>query len=88
LGYLVKEIQPTPNPNAIKLILNQPISDRPVSFLQASTAVDHPLASKLFAISGVNSILLLGDFITINKSSEVRWADITGKVKKLLAEAG
>jgi hypothetical protein len=88
LGFKVTEVQPTPNPNAVKLILDRAIVDRPTSFLQANTAKDHPLASKIFAIKGVSSLLMLGDFITVNKSPEARWADITKEVKRLLAEAG
>jgi hypothetical protein len=29
----VVEVQPTPNPNALKFVLNRPIADRPTSFL-------------------------------------------------------
>ncbi len=86
MGLAVDNIQPTPNPNAFKFILDRPISDQPTSFFNAGSAKDHPLAAKLFDIPGVSSLLLLGDFITINKSPEARWADIKGKVEQVLAE--
>lgn len=86
MAYKVNEIQPTPNPNAAKFILDRSISDQPTSFFNAQSATNHPIASKLFAISGVSSLLLLGDFVTINKSPQSNWADITGKVEKALAE--
>jgi NAD(P)H-flavin reductase len=84
VGYQVKEVSPTPNPNAVKLILDRQITERPTSFLGAESAKDHLLASRLFEIVGVNSVFMLGDFVTINKSSDARWADITPKVKKVL----
>ena len=87
MGFRIREIQPTPNPNAVKVILDRPVSDQPTSFFNAGAAEDHPLATRLFAIPGVSSLLLLGDFITINKSPDARWPDITGKVRKVLAEA-
>jgi hypothetical protein len=87
LGFDVKEIQPTPNPNAVKFLLDRPITERPTSFLKAESAAGHPLATRLFSITGVNSVLLLGDFVTINKSPEARWTDITAKVKQALSKA-
>jgi hypothetical protein len=87
VGYVVTDIQPTPNPNAVKMVLDREIADRPTSFLQASAASGHPLASKIFAIPGVSSLLLLGDFVTVNKSPNARWADITTRVKRVLSDA-
>jgi NFU1 iron-sulfur cluster scaffold homolog, mitochondrial len=87
LPFSVKEVQPTPNPNALKFVLDRPISDRPTSFLDASSARDHPLTSQLFAISGVSNVLLLGDFVTVGKTPAANWASITARVKRLLASA-
>ena len=87
MGFKVVEIQPTPNPNAVKLVLDGEISDRPMSFFNAEAAKDHPLPTAIFAIEGVTSLLLLGDFITINKSPAARWTDITPKARAVLAVA-
>jgi len=87
MGFTVHDVQPTPNPNALKFILDRPVSEQPTSFFNAGSAKDHPLASRLFGVPGVSSLLLLGDFITINKSPEARWADIKGKVEQVLATA-
>ena len=87
MGFKVIEIQPTPNPNAVKLVLDSSVSDAPMSFFNASAAKDFPLAMALFAIDGVSSLLLLGDFITINKSPSAQWADITPKARAVLADA-
>jgi hypothetical protein len=63
------------------------VFEQPISFLNASAAKDHPLASALFAIEGVSSLLLLGDFITINKSPAANWADIKRRARAVLAAA-
>jgi hypothetical protein len=81
----VSEVQPTPNPNATKFVLDQPISDRPMSFLNPASGKDHPIASRLLAISGVTSVLLLRDFVTVNKDPAARWPEITSSVKSVLA---
>lgn len=85
MSFVVREVQPTPNPNAVKFVLDRVIADRPISFLDPSSGRDHPLAARLFAISGVSSLLLLDDFVTVNKRPEARWADIKNKVEQALA---
>ena len=85
MGFLVREIQPTPNPNALKFVLDRPISERPTSFLHRDAANSDPLAAQLFAVPGVVSLLFLGDFVTINKSADARWADIKKTVEKILS---
>jgi hypothetical protein len=85
--FEIREMLPTPNPNAMKFVLDRAISDQPMSFLNGEAAEDHPLAKHLFSIKGVTSVLLLGDFVTINKSSEARWPDIKKNVKHILSFA-
>ena len=84
MPFLIKEIQPTPNPNAAKFVLDGEISPGPVSFLTPDQGKDDPLASQFFAINGVTSVLLLGDFITINKHPDAKWDPITSKVREIL----
>ena len=85
MGFRVLEIQPTPNPNAAKFILDREIAQRPTSFLTAASADGHPLASRLFSVSGVTSVLLLGDFITVNKTPVARWDDVVAGVQAVLS---
>lgn len=84
MGFKVIEVQPTPNPNAAKFVLNGEISDRPVSFLSPAEGAGHPIASQLFGIKGVASVLLLGDFVTINKEAGAEWKQIADKAKEIL----
>ncbi len=87
MRFSILEQLPTPNPNAMKFVLDRSISDQPMSFLNATAADQHPLAKRLFDIHGVTSVLLLGDFVTINKSPEAKWPDIKKNVKHALAAA-
>ena len=84
MAFRVLEIQPTPNPNAAKFILDRPIAQQPTSFLNARSAEGHPLASRLFAVGGVTSVLLLGDFVTVNKSPDAKWDDVVAGVQGVL----
>jgi hypothetical protein len=87
MGFKVTEVQSTPNPNAAKFMLDREVVAQPTSFFNAQQAEGHPLAKKLFALPGVSSLLLLGDFITVNKQPDVAWKDITPGVKKILETA-
>jgi hypothetical protein len=85
MPYAVLEIQPTPNPNAAKFVLDRPVCEERISFWSAEQAQGHPVASRLFAIEGVASLLLLGDFVTVNKVAAASWAPIKRSVKNVLA---
>jgi hypothetical protein len=87
MPFRVVEIQPTPNPNAAKFILDRPVAPQPTSFFTAAAATEHPLAKQLFAIPGVSSLLLLGDFITVNKQPDVSWKDLSKAVERVLEAA-
>lgn len=84
MSFSVVEIQPTPNPNALKFLLDGEIATQPTSFFDAESANGHPIASRLFAIPGVSSLLLLGDFVTVNKSADANWPQIRERVKQVL----
>ena len=86
MAFRVVEVQPTPNPNALKFLLDRPISEQPTSFLSPDAADGHSVATRLFAIPGVSSLLLLGDFVTVNKTPEASWADIRDRVRRVLSE--
>jgi hypothetical protein len=86
MPFRVTEIQPTPNPNAAKFLLDRPISEEPVSFLSPDQAESHPIARRLFAIAGVSSLLLLGDFVTVNKTAKATWPPIKRRVQQVLSE--
>ncbi len=85
MPFHVLDVQTTPNPNALKFILDTRCSESTISFLSPQQGIDHPLAEKLFAIRGVASLLLLGDFITVNKASSASWTDIRPAVEATLA---
>ena len=87
MAFCVTEVQPTPNPNAMKFMLDRPISEGSVSFLKAEQAEGHPVAMALFAIPGVASLLLLGDFVTVNKAPDASWPQIKRRVEQVLANA-
>lgn len=87
MPFRVTEVQPTPNPNAAKFILDKPIVEQPASFFNAAAAKGNAIAEALFAIPGVTSLLLLGDFVTVNKTADAQWGQIAAAVKAVLARS-
>lgn len=82
----VIRVDETPNPNARKYVLDRVISENPASFFNAEAAENHPLARALFAIGDVSSVLILKDFVTVNKKATCVWGKLTPKVRKILEE--
>ncbi len=86
MPYLVTEFEQTPNPNARKALLDQSICAGTRSYLSAEQAGGDPLAEALFGIAGVKSVMMLGDFVTINKQPEAAWPPIEAAVRRVLNE--
>lgn len=85
----VLSVEQTPNPNARKFVVDHPAWPTPISLrIPATTTSTDPVAEQLMSIPGVVGILMLNDFVTISKSSEAKWADISAKTKRVLAKAG
>jgi hypothetical protein len=83
-GFRVIAVESTPNPNATKFVLDRDVTAKPQSYFNADSARGNAIAEKLFAIEGVASLLLLNDFITVNKTPQAQWKSITAAVKRAL----
>jgi hypothetical protein len=86
MGYRVKKFQETPNPNAVKCVLDGRVSERPRSYFKAEDAAGDELGSRLFAIAGVTNVLINGDWVTVSKRADVGWAGVKREVERVLGE--
>ncbi len=76
------EIQPTPNINALKFVVNRRVTEgRSQTFRSAEEAQAHPLAARLFAIPGVVQVFLLNDFVTITRDPSMAWDTIASSAE-------
>jgi NFU1 iron-sulfur cluster scaffold homolog, mitochondrial len=67
-------IQPTPNPNALKFIIDKEVKNEgKVSFKTPQDCKDVPLAAALFDLRGVDQIHFFQNVITISKFSFEDW---------------
>lgn len=78
--------QPTPNPNALKFVLNRKVKngDR-VSYTDKSQT-KNPLANALLLIPSVTQVHFFEQTITITKIPEVSWLDLEEGLVNLIKE--
>jgi NFU1 iron-sulfur cluster scaffold homolog, mitochondrial len=73
----ISDIEETPNPNAVKFILREPVSNGVAkSFGSAELGQDDPLAKSLFDIGHVVSVFYMDRMITVEKDDEGDWDDL------------
>ncbi len=73
----IADITETPNPNAVKFILKEPVSNGTShSFKDAGSAAADPLARSIFDVGNVESVFYMDKMITVEKSDEAEWEEI------------
>jgi Fe-S cluster biogenesis protein NfuA len=73
----ISDIEETPNPNAVKFILREPVSNGTArSYSSADQAQDDPLAKSLFDVDHVVSVFYMDRMITVEKDDEGDWDDL------------
>lgn len=73
----IADIQETPNPNAVKFILKEPVSHGTShSFKTAQDADNDPLAKSLFEVGEVVSVFYMDKMITVEKTDDAEWDEL------------
>ena len=73
----IADIQETPNPNAVKFILKEPVSaGTSHSFKKAEDAASDAFAKSLFEVGNVVSVFYMDKMVTVEKTDEAEWDEI------------
>ena len=73
----IADIQETPNPNAVKFILKEPVSHGTShSFKSIEDAQVNELAKSIFAVGEVVSVFYMDKMITVEKTDGADWDDL------------
>jgi Fe-S cluster biogenesis protein NfuA len=73
----ISDIEDTPNPNAVKFILREPVSHGTArSFSSAGQAQSDPLAKALFDVGQVVSVFYMDRMITVEKEDQGDWDEL------------
>ncbi|MGR3622796.1 NifU family protein [Pseudophaeobacter sp.] len=71
------QTESTPNPATLKFLPGQTVLDAGTAdFPSADTAGTSPLASRIFAVSGVSGVFFGNDFVTVTKADSIEWDHI------------
>src|SRR3712207_1150435 len=84
----IAEIEPTPNPNAMKFILKEPLTwGITRSYDNAAQAQDDPLAAQLFDIEHVTNVFYVDHWITVTQDGKADWQSLLRDLAKPIREA-
>ena len=84
----IAEIERTPNPNAMRFVLREPISQGITrSYENAGQAEKDPFASLLFAIPTVISVYYVDHYVTVTQDGSSDWNELLRKLAPPIREA-
>ena len=79
-------IQSTPNPNALKFVLNTTIkTDGKFTYKNASECEHNPLAKAIFELkAAIHEVYFFDNYITVTQHVNVDWDDIEESIRKTI----
>ncbi len=84
----IAEIEPTPNPNAMKFILREPLTwGITRSYENAVQAVGDPLALALFDIAHVTNVFYVDHWVTVTQDGSADWQELMRELAVPIREA-
>ncbi len=84
----IDDIEDTPNPNAKKFVLKEPLSwGITRSYESAAQAAGDPLASALFAIDHVSNVFYIDNWITVTQDGSADWRELARKLAEPIRAA-
>jgi len=74
---MVEDVDLTPNPHALKFILNKKLLNYETrQYADLESAKNDPFAAGIFKLNGVVSVFYMDKFVTIEKSPDANWGQI------------
>src|ERR671933_2819476 len=84
----IAEIEPTPNPNAMKFVLKEPLTwGITRSYDNAGAAQSDPLAAALFDNEHVTNVFYVDHWITVTQDGQADWQELLRKLAVPIREA-
>lgn len=78
-------VQDTPNPNALRFLLDRPVQeDTRGRFYTDRESADDALATVILEVAGVTGVMLLPASVTVNKDPEGSWDTVEPAVRQVL----
>ena len=84
----IKEIERTPNPDAMRFVLSEPLTNGVTrSFENSKEAEGDELATALFAIENVINVYYVDKYITVTQDGKAVWSELLRKLAPPIREA-
>lgn len=84
----IADIERTPNPNAMKFVLREPLTQGVVrSYESVQQATGDPLATALFAIPHVTNVFYVDRWLTVTQDGVAHWDELLKQVAVPIREA-
>ncbi len=76
-------IQSTPNPNALKFVLNTPVkTEGNFTYKSAEECAHNPLAKEIFGLSNfITEVYFFDNYITVTQEGTADWDELEEKIK-------
>lgn len=77
----------TPNPETLKFVANKLLyPGKSIDFQSEDLAGPSPLAKELFGFPFIRGVFIASNFITLSKTSDTDWNDVTPSIREFLKE--
>ncbi len=76
----------TPNPQTLRFVTNQTLTEHPTEFKNANETVSAPLARKLFGFPWTQSVFIGREFVAVTKQDWVDWETLAEPLAGLIQE--
>ena len=79
-------IQSTPNPNALKFVLNVPVrTEGNVTYKKGDKCTYNPLAKAIFEISNfIKEVYFFDNYLTVTQDGTADWDELEEKIRKII----
>ena len=77
----------TPNPTVMKFVVNKKIAIKPTEFKSVEETQEGTLSRKLFNFPFIQQLFASENYISIMKSHEVEWNDVTLELREFIRES-
>lgn len=81
-------IQSTPNPNALKFVLNVPVKTAGnFTYKSAAACAHNPLAETIFRIDpSIREVYFFDNYITVTQDGAADWTDLEERIRTIILE--
>ncbi len=86
MAELFVRAEMTPNPQTLRFVTNQMLTEQPTEFKKVADAVSAPLAKKLFGFPWTESVFIGRDFVAVTKQDWVDWETLAEPLAGLIQE--